>query len=231
MDSHFVDKERAFIDGLPVETGHALRDWMAMIDASGLRARNDVIDWLRQRGFTFAKASWLERIHHNNGKPIYATAATTAVAVDRAPAVQRQPAKPAPRPNLEQTLESTVEHGRAATAIDGDASIEQALAAAKAYRPLAQVLLREVLGAVPGADTRSSGEAIVFELNAPFAAIVPGPKGVRLCLPDRLGPPALFQPARTGIIAGLVSNAMLTDVRQIDAALLAAVADAARRQA
>ncbi|MBX9924747.1 MAG: DUF4287 domain-containing protein [Hyphomicrobiaceae bacterium] len=231
MDSHFVDKERAFIDGLPADTGHALGDWMAMIDASGLRARNDVIDWLRQRGFTFAKASWLERIHHNNGKPIYAAASMTAIAIDRAPAVRRLPPKPALKPDQEQPSGPSCEVGRAARATNGDASIEQALAAAKAYRPLAQVLLREVLGAVPGADTRSSGEAIVFELAAPFAAMVPGPKGVRLCLPDRLGPPALFQPARTGIISGLVSNAMLTDVRQIDAVLLAAVADAARRQA
>ncbi|MFX8230931.1 hypothetical protein ABTL16_19260, partial [Acinetobacter baumannii] len=71
MVTHFTAKERAFIEALKADTGRDLGSWMAAIRASGYTGRNDVIDWLRQQGFTFAHASWLERIHHNGGKLIY----------------------------------------------------------------------------------------------------------------------------------------------------------------
>ena len=45
---------------------------MAAIAESGRTERNDIIDWLRHQGFQFSWASWLERIHHNGGRLIYA---------------------------------------------------------------------------------------------------------------------------------------------------------------
>ena len=72
MATDYGEKERAFIDGLKENTGRDLGEWMQAIAATGLLQRNDIIDWLRHKGFMFSKASWLERIHHNGGKPIYA---------------------------------------------------------------------------------------------------------------------------------------------------------------
>jgi hypothetical protein len=44
--------------------------WQA-IAAQGFADKNETIDWLRAQGFPFARASWLERIHSNGGRPIY----------------------------------------------------------------------------------------------------------------------------------------------------------------
>ena len=74
MATDYGEKERAFIDGLKENTGRELAEWMQAIAASGQLQRNDIIDWLRHKGLMFSKASWLERIHHNGGKPIYADA-------------------------------------------------------------------------------------------------------------------------------------------------------------
>ena len=41
---------------------------------SGFADKNETIDWLRAQGFPFARASWLERIHSNGGRPIYVDA-------------------------------------------------------------------------------------------------------------------------------------------------------------
>ena len=44
---------------------------MAAIAAQGFADKNETIDWLRAQGIPFARASWLERIHSNGGRPIY----------------------------------------------------------------------------------------------------------------------------------------------------------------
>ena len=67
---HF-ELEREFIGDLEGRTGRTLPGWMAVIDAAGVVGKNEIIDWLRPQGFTFAHASWLERIHNNSGRPIY----------------------------------------------------------------------------------------------------------------------------------------------------------------
>ena len=36
---------------------------MAAIAAQGFADKNEMIDWLREQGLPFARASWLERIH------------------------------------------------------------------------------------------------------------------------------------------------------------------------
>ncbi len=89
MATDFGEKERAFIDGLKENTGRDLAEWMQEIAASGQVQRNDIIDWLRHKGLMFSRASWLERIHHNGGKPIYADAPKDAAALAPAGAAAR----------------------------------------------------------------------------------------------------------------------------------------------
>lgn len=71
MSTDWREKEREFLTSLKADTGRDLAEWMRVIAAQNLPHRNDIIDWLRQQGFPFARASWLERIHHNQGRPIY----------------------------------------------------------------------------------------------------------------------------------------------------------------
>jgi hypothetical protein len=237
---------------------------MTEIEASGLTARNDIIDWLRQRGFTFAKASWLERIHHNGGALIYggvasavtptafsARMAHAAAAAGQASPGQIAPARPTSAPAsqaLPVQMPAPVQSHPVARAITPappviraappqvsppaasppDVGLEAILAQGKAYRPLAQVLLREILAALPGTDLRLADGVVVFDMTGPFCAMAPGPKGVRLDLPAGCGPSPLFQASRSAAVAGLAASALLTDVRQIDERLLKAVADAAR---
>ena len=65
------EEEREFLSGLKARTGRDLGEWMAAIAAQGFTDKNEIIDWLREQGLPFARASWLERIHRNGGKPIY----------------------------------------------------------------------------------------------------------------------------------------------------------------
>ena len=68
------EEERAFLEGLKTRTGRDLAEWMAAIAAQGFSDKNEIIDWLRTQGLPFARASWLERIHRNGGRPIHADA-------------------------------------------------------------------------------------------------------------------------------------------------------------
>ncbi len=72
MGTDYAEKERTFIAELEADTGRGLSAWLAAISETGLTSRNDIIDWLRQSGFTFSNASWIERIHHNGGRLVYA---------------------------------------------------------------------------------------------------------------------------------------------------------------
>ena len=65
------EEEREFLSGLKARTGRDLGEWMAAIAAQGSADKNEIIDWLREQSLPFARASWLERIHRNGGKPIY----------------------------------------------------------------------------------------------------------------------------------------------------------------
>ena len=62
MAIDYTEKERAFVASLEDDSGTGLAGWMRAIDLAKLEERNAIIDWLRQQGFTFANASWLERI-------------------------------------------------------------------------------------------------------------------------------------------------------------------------
>lgn len=212
MAADFSERERAFIDGLKPETGDDLGGWMAAIARSGFSHRNDVIDWLRQQGFTFAHASWLERIHHNGGRLIYGEAAA-------------QPASPKPAPVPAGKLARANSAVRTAGT---EAEIDGLLAAAKAYRPLAQLVLREVLAVVPGADVSARAGHIALEHGRPFAAIAATARDVRLLL--ALGAsagPGWEKPKLTGAalhcFSGLTHMKVMTDAREVNADLKAQV--------
>ena len=81
------EEEREFLAELKARSGRDLAEWMAAITAQGFADKNETIDWLRAQGFPFARASWLERIHSNGGRPIY----------------MDQPPKPRPMPGRSPT--------------------------------------------------------------------------------------------------------------------------------
>lgn len=229
MSIDFSQKERAFVEELRADTGRDLDGWMTAIKDAGLGSRNEIIDWLRHEGFTFARASWLERIHHNDGRLIYGPAPVRPAELHK-----RKPAaaKPEPvRPAVAAASPSGPVLPRPVAQTDGD--IDALLASAKAYRPLAQVLLRDVLATVPGADARTLSGHIVVSHTRPFAALLPGPKDVRLMLALGTRSPGADW-GRSKFAGGLDSLAalthmlVLTDARQLTRELKDLVAASAR---
>lgn len=97
MSRDYAEKEREFIESLKADTGRDLAGWMTAISEQNFPHRNDAIDWLRQQGFLFAWASWLERIHHNGGQPIYYDESATAA--PNVPPPRQPVADAAPPPN------------------------------------------------------------------------------------------------------------------------------------
>ncbi|MBL8565271.1 MAG: hypothetical protein JNM89_06095 [Hyphomicrobiaceae bacterium] len=106
MSTDWREKEREFLASLKADTGRDLGQWMALISIQGLPHRNDIIDWLRRQGFMFSRASWLERIHHNGGQPIYITVEELAEAIS-APA-HPSPALPAAHAAMPAATPATV---------------------------------------------------------------------------------------------------------------------------
>ncbi len=65
--------EKEFIDGLKSSTGKDLKTWLAAIDTTGTKKRNDIIKWLKEEnGFGHMNASLLAGLNANGGKPVYA---------------------------------------------------------------------------------------------------------------------------------------------------------------
>lgn len=190
MARDLAEQERAFVLTLQPETGRDLESWMQAIAASGYSARNDVIDWLRHQGFTFSNASWLERIHHNGGRLIYAGAEPRAVTSERPPTAKSkiaaaanpdtaQPARepePAPEPVAENSRPKGAPHPHEA----GDAEVAALLLAAKGLRPLASVILHEMDQIVPALVRAAQPPLLMLASPMAFAALLPGPKEVRL---------------------------------------------------
>ena len=71
MARDYAEIEREFLDNLKPDTGRNLDEWMQAIRASGITDRNALIDWLRGHAMTFERASRLERLWANGGKPLY----------------------------------------------------------------------------------------------------------------------------------------------------------------
>jgi|JRHI01.1.fsa_nt_gi hypothetical protein len=224
MAIDYGEKERVFIDGLAENTGRDLDAWMAAIAAERLRHRNDIIDWLRRQGFMFSKASWLERIHHNGGRPIYADAGK----INPRASVRRREKRPAPvspstaAPPAEPPPPSPVAAG-----------LDELLAKAKAYRPLAQYLIAQIKSVRPAASLLPRATFIAIADPNEFARLGIGAKGLRLHLALGSGHPA-DEAVKKGAPGGglgkdeaLSHMVVLTDARQIDRRLLDLIARAA----
>jgi len=254
MAIDYAEREREFLAGLEADTGHDLAGWMTLIEAQKLAHRNDIIDWLRTKGFHFSWASWLERIHHNGGKPIYASASGAGgTAAGSAPAVPLPAARagPAvsgrPRPVLVATAGTvTAPSARAsaapasapgATAAGGTAGgvtgsdLAAILAGAKAYRMLADHLIREVRKAIPDVTVTGRDGYVSFGHPLEFAALAVGPRELRLGLElgEDAGQSVVPRGRMTGTAATVSHVGVLTDARQVNAALIEAVRQADRR--
>lgn len=247
MAIDFGEKEREFIEGLKENTGRDLAEWMQAITNAQLPHRNDIIDWLRHEGLMFSKASWLERIHHNGGRPIYA--GVPSGAAPRRPARRRneprlapttllrpvqaiQPAaiaaSPAPRP----AAPAKPAPMPAPSSVPAD--IEALLGKAKAYRPLAQLILAKVRQAAPAAALSLRESAVAIGQPSPFALLGVSPKEVRLHL--ALGDHPFDETLKKGQAGGglgkgevLSHMLVLNDARQVDARLTELIAQAASR--
>lgn len=210
MSADEREEERRFLAELKARSGRDLPEWMAAISAQGFADKNDTIDWLRAQGFPFARASWLERIHTNGGKPIYA----------------HEPPRPVPAPAPEPPRPKA----RAMTSNE-IAQLDQLLAAAKGYRPLYLLLEAEIRRALPGVAIEPKATYISIGRPREFAAITLHATELRLGLDlgDRVFD-AQLQKARLKGPGGAISHMLvLTDARQVNADLLALLAAANAR--
>jgi Domain of unknown function (DUF5655) len=176
MNSAYAEMEREFVADLAKDTGRDLAGWMSAIAGSGKTERNDIIDWLRHQGFQFSWASWLERIHHNGGRLIYAddppgvSRTTNRSASIREAAGEPPSRKPVIRPDPPQPLPPK----------PPSSDIQTLLNEAKGLRPLAEHILREIGRAVPETEFSATGPLVTMAAPKPFAALHPGPKKLRL---------------------------------------------------
>ena len=176
-------EEREFLADLRTRTGRDLAQWMAAIAAQSFSDKNEVIDWLRAQGIPFARASWLERIHSNGGRPIYG----------------QQPGQPGDEGKpLPPTAKAAPPRSPSRREL---ADLERLLAASKGYRPLYQMLEAEIRTVVPDLVVRP--KAGYLSLGAPreFAAVTLHASELRLGLDLGDAPPAhaLQRPRMRGL--------------------------------
>lgn len=203
------EEEQEFLADLQARTGRSLADWMAAITAQGYADKNETIDWLRRQGFPFARASWLERIHSNGGRPIYEHAPPRKP--DAEPPVAL--AKPVVRKVDAQKPLSTDEAGL----------YEKLLAAAKGYRPLYLMLESELRKAFPSLLILPKASYLSIGAPKEFAAVTLHSAEVRLGLDlgDRAFDPHVQKAKLKGPGPAITHMVVLTDARQVDGALLA----------
>lgn len=199
------EEEREFLADLEARTGRDLAAWMEAITAERFADKNETIDWLREQGIPFARASWLERIHSNGGKPIYL----------------HQPPKPGPEVRPPMPLKPQPAASRAPTAREV-ADLDKLLAAGKGYRPLYQLLEAEIRSAVPALVI--TPKATYISLGAPreFAAVSLHATELRLGLDlgDRAFDAQLQKTKLKGAGPAISHMLVLTDARQVNAELL-----------
>lgn len=244
MSTDPADREREFIAEIAAETGRDLATWMRAIDAEALSDRNATIDWLKAQHVFFNRASramWLERIHHNGGRPVYdgeVGAIIPAVEPKRVQRVQRIEPAAAPaaiamsEPARQEattapTTAAAADGARAPVVPDSTAEIETVLARGKAYRPLAALILSEIRKALPAVITGVADGVIVLGHPGAFATIDPRPKDVRLALILDGDIPGFERARPAGPAAVTTHVRVLTDARTIDAALIDLVCKAA----
>jgi hypothetical protein len=213
------EEERELLADLEVRTGRDLAAWMAAIAAQGFADKNETIDWLRAQGIPFARASWLERIHSNGGRPIYLhqTPNTAGEATAPTPAPPPKPATPprAPKPPSQREI----------------ADLEKLLAAGKGYRPLYQMLEAEIRGCIPDLVVRPMSGYISLGAPREFAALTLHASELRLGLDlgDRPLDAQLQRARLKGVGPSISHMLVLTDARQVNAELLNLVEAASAR--
>ena len=244
MSRDYGELEREFIEGLAQDTGRDLAAWMALINARTFAHRNDMIDWLRQQGLTFAKASRLERIHHNGGRPLYGdrpparpqaeaaiapapkVAPVAGSAIDPPPAV---PAAPMPVP-VRVEVRAPAPPVTPTVAAPPSADLGLFLAKAKGYRPLAELLIRNIRSAVPATALAVHDTHIDLAAPAIYGALTVTQKDVRLALALGEYPYEgdLKKLRLPGVGPTLTHTVVITDARRIDANLMTLVAQSAK---
>lgn len=216
-----AEEERAFLADLVSRTGRDLAAWMQAITEQGFTDKNEAIDWLRTQGFPFARASWLERIHSNGGRPIYLDAPPSAVATPPEP----KPTAPAPPPKPKPVPVTT---GAAETS-DSTPSLDALIAAAKGYRPLYLMLEAMIRDAVPAVTLSPRATYIAFSAGHEFAIVQATGSEIRLGLALGNRPrDANLGPVRIkGAGEAITHMITLKDARQINAELQGLIAAAA----
>jgi hypothetical protein len=218
------DEEQEFLADLQARTGRSLADWMAAISAQHFADKNETIDWLRREGIPFARASWLERIHSNGGRPIYEHA------TPRKPDPQPEPERPATPAKPVRKVEVETE-AQKPLSTDEAALYDKLLAAAKGYRPLYLMLEGEMRKALP--DLLILPRTSYLSIGAPkeFAAVTLHASEVRLGLDlgDRPFDPHVQKAKLKGPGPAITHMIILTDARQVDGSLLALLAAARTR--
>jgi hypothetical protein len=258
MSRDYAALERELIEELETRTGRDLTQWMSAIDDAALPSRNAIIDWLRPQGFSFSRASWLERIHHNGGRPVYegsrserrierprietpasppATlpppAAAPAIAAVAPSSTQYAPPPTAPRQPAAPVAATANDPHQAPPMIDSDTALAALLPKAKAYRPLAEMLLRELRRVMNGATLAIDGDVITLTRTGHAAALLIGAKELRLALDlGTMSVPAPWvKPKPPLALPHLTHMLALTDARQINADLATLLATAWERAA
>lgn len=231
MSRNFADLERELIEDLAPRTGRTLADWMTAIDAAGLVEKNAIIDWLRPQGFSFANASWLERIHNNGGRPIYLDRSAHArPPPERIAPTQRatQPGsiavvRPEPAPLAAQPTAGRAQPRTEPAPEPDPGRVAELLARGKAYRPLAEMLIRELRRTLADVQVVASGELIGFERPRRLAVLHVGAKELRFALD--LGDAPFSEELVAARLPGggreFSHMVVLTDARQIGPGLMA----------
>jgi hypothetical protein len=240
------EEEREFLEGLKARSGRDLAAWMAAIAAQDFHDKNAIIDWLRTQGFPFARASWLERIHRNGGKPIHAGAPPAAPAEGGRsvaaplqpalrPAVEPEPVPAKPQPTKPQQAKpkpakppAARSEGKPAPMVEpasDGAALEKLVAMAKGYQPLYRFLEAQIRQAIPGVVVAPRGSYISFGAPRELAAVTLHPTEIRLGLGLGDAPfDARVQKAKLrGPGATITHMVVLTDARQVNEELLALV--------
>lgn len=226
MAKDYAEIEQEFIAGLKGQTGKDLGEWMGVIGGKAFSNKNDTIDWLRLQGFAFNWASWLERIHANGGVPLYADK-PAAPAVKKAPASREAKAEKTENatpvaPTPVAAVSQLAVRAPVVAAGDGDAALQNLIAAAKGYQPLYRLLASQIVRAVPGATLTAADAYICVGNPREFAGIETSAKGLRLALDlgdHPFAPP--LQPSRLVTAPKRLSHMIvLDDARKVDAALM-----------
>ena len=207
MSRNYVEIEQELIADLAHRTGRDLAQWMVAIEAAGLTEKNAIIDWLRPQGFTFANASWIERIHHNGGRPIYPPPHAVARTAQPSPASMPQPIAPRNPP--------------LAGAAD-PAQLGSMAARGKAFRPLAELLIAEIRRALPDVIVAIDADLVVFARPHPLAVLAIGPRELRLGLDlgDWPFDAEVVKARMAGASPRITHMTILTDARRISPPLL-----------